>query len=308
VADLDSLPFPDRSLLDYEGYGSQWYGFKLPRMTTAFSSRGCPHSCLFCSDVTLRAPYRARSPENILEELVLVKEQGYEIVVFFDDNLTNDVPRLNRLCGLIIENNLNLILASTGMPHLLPDQTLRLMNRAGFLMMFVGVESGSDAVLRRYRKPGRRDQVAKGIDRAQQAKMFVIGSFITGLREERPADHQATKGFLREVRPVFSDINPLMVHPGSGLWHEIRGQAPPRTLAETASRLVSNYPGQQDKRVIKFRERDFRRAYAKLWWKPGMVLKALRILYANRLAIRLGRSVLGKPSSLFQFWQGGQPR
>ena len=49
---LDSLPFPDRSLLDYRGYGKQWYGFELPllpRLTTAFSSRGCLFNCTFCA-------------------------------------------------------------------------------------------------------------------------------------------------------------------------------------------------------------------------------------------------------------------
>ncbi len=156
VPDLDALPFPDRSLLDFKGYGSQWYGFqlpRLPRMTTAFSSRGCPHSCLFCSDVTLNAPYRVRSAENIVEELLEIKRQGYEMVIFFDGNLTGDKARLTRLCRLIIARRLNLIPASTGMPQQLSDENLALMNRAGFALMFIGAESGSDDMLRRFASP-----------------------------------------------------------------------------------------------------------------------------------------------------------
>jgi radical SAM superfamily enzyme YgiQ (UPF0313 family) len=314
IRDLDCLVPPDRTLIDGLEYGTQWYGFDIPqfaRMTTTLSSRGCPHSCFFCSDVTFGARFRTRSPENILRELIEVKRLGYEIVIFFDDNFTGDVERVNQLCRLIIDQRLGLSYACTAMPYLLPQETLDLMQKAGFFVMFVGVESGSDEMLKLYRKPARRELLMEGIRRAKQANFLVIASFITGHREETPADFSASKDYMRLTRPFFCEINPLMVHPGSALWQDIHGNHPPETLLETRSRLISRFPGQMEKADIKAREKDFRKSYQGLWRHWPMWFDFLKIMHQGGYISKLFRALLKKPLSILpiaQLVMGGRPR
>jgi anaerobic magnesium-protoporphyrin IX monomethyl ester cyclase len=121
IQDLDALPFPDRSLLDYKGYGAQWYGFKLPKtlpLTTASSSRGCPWHCTFCSCTRMFGNrLRTRSAENVFQELLQLAHKGFKAVIFFDDNFTGNVERVNRLCRLILEHGLEMNFACAGMLH-----------------------------------------------------------------------------------------------------------------------------------------------------------------------------------------------
>ncbi|MCP4624326.1 MAG: B12-binding domain-containing radical SAM protein [bacterium] len=311
VEDLDALAFPDRKLAETDGYGTQFYGFDLPQLpktATFYSSRGCPYHCLFCSDTALNAHYRARSPENVLAELKEANAAGYEVVVFWDDNFTGDVERINRLCNLIIESDLKQYYAVTGMPSQLPDETLRLMNRAGFIVMFVGVESGSDVMLRKYRKPADSEKTRDGIIRTQKANIIVIASFITGHRDETEADHQASKEFISRAKPFFAEINPLMAHPGSRLWNEVHANQGTLRLDQTRSKLISNFPEQMDKKTIKYREKDFRRHYQQLWRNGRMWLGFLRAISKNRLLRRLIIELVKHPAFFLQLARGGRTR
>ena len=63
---LDAYPWPDRRRLPrYDEYYLP--GTKAPMVTTAITSRGCPHSCPFC--LTYKKQYRIRDIDNILDNL-----------------------------------------------------------------------------------------------------------------------------------------------------------------------------------------------------------------------------------------------
>ena len=201
IDDLDVIPIPDRSLLERSLYGNQWYGVKLPgvgnRVTTAFSSRGCPFHCTFCAMTNFcKGRFRARSALNVFEELQRIVEEGFEFVVFWDDNFTANSARVHELCEMLIQSNLGLHFGFAGSLHLLPKSTLSLMQRAGFDLVFVGVESGSDAVLAAYDKPVRRGNLAEAVSRAKQSHMFIIASFIAGASEETEQDFEGTLDFV----------------------------------------------------------------------------------------------------------------
>jgi radical SAM superfamily enzyme YgiQ (UPF0313 family) len=62
---LDGQVWPDRSRTRYRDY---WVpGAKQPLVTTAITSKGCPHSCPFC--FTYKKQYRVRDIDNILDEM-----------------------------------------------------------------------------------------------------------------------------------------------------------------------------------------------------------------------------------------------
>lgn len=309
IQNLDALPFPDRTLLDYGDYGTQWYGFSLPAfhpMTTAFSSRGCPFKCTFCAGAALYGGrLRTRSAENVFQELQEIYDQGYTTVIYFDDNFVADIPRLRKICELIIASGMKLHLSCAGTLHLLPQDTVELMHRAGFDVIYLGVESGSDAILKEYRKPARVATMKESVRKAKKAHIVNIASFITGQAKETEEDFQASLDFLKQAKPFIADVNPLMVHPGSPLFNDLNAAAPPQNLGQTHSKLVSRYPEQHTSETIKERENRFRKAFQETWkdWRTR-VPEMVTLFFTNRTVRRFIMSFLASPKLLRQLIRG----
>jgi len=251
---------------------------------------------------------RTRSAENVFRELQQLADEGFRVAIFWDDNFTANVKRVDRLCHLILEHNLKMNFACAGTLHHLPDDTLKLMHQAGFDLFFLGAESGSAAQLRRYKKPTTSQKLAHDIRRAKKAHFFVIASFITGHPEETPSDHEATKEFVLKVRPHVAEVNPLMVHPGSLLWETINGPEIPVTLEKSRSRLISRFPQQLKKETIKGRERDFRQTFQKTWRDWQRLLDVLDLALYNKSIRFLLKTALKDPKVLLQMIFGGTPR
>lgn len=311
VADLDSLPFPDRSLAAPGLYGARWYGYELPsmagRITAASSSRGCPFGCTFCSMVGVSdRSFRARSAANVYQELQQVREQGFELVIFWDDNFCADLARVRALCKLLIEKPLGLRFGFAATLHLLPADTLRLMQRAGFDLAFLGVESGSDRVLAAYRKPARRAALAAGIQAAKKAHMFTIASFIAGAPAETEEDFQDTLRFVREVRPHFCEVSPLMMHPGSPLWNEWHDPEPVTTLERTRSRPIWRFTDRVKKEVVEAWMKQFKQTFARtyvgmLGAVVGRACEFIGLMAHNKTIRRSVRMFLGDMRLVSQF-------
>jgi anaerobic magnesium-protoporphyrin IX monomethyl ester cyclase len=280
VEDLDGIPTPDRTLVSPKLYGGQWYGYKLPdlagKVTTASSSRGCPFSCTFCSMVKMcGGRFRARTTANVFDELRRISEEGFKLVIFWDDNFTADRGRVKSLCEMIIQSRLDLRFGFAGTLHQLPQSLLDLMHRAGFDLVFVGVESGSDNILEAYKKPARRKAIASGIQRAKNAHMLTVASFIAGSPKESRDDFEQTLDFVREVRPHFCDVNPLMVHPGSALWDELKGDSP-ATLEASHNRTIWRLTDQVEKELVEGRMIEFKKAFLRTYWySVGAVIKRI---------------------------------
>ena len=115
-----------------------------------------------------------------------------------DENFTWDLDRLNDLCRMMLDHKLQrrIRLGFQGSLHHVPQKTLNLMQKAGFDLAFIGVESASNAQLRRFRKPANRDQMAESIRRAKKAGMACVALW----RKKAPAQE------LSEADEVLEDL------------------------------------------------------------------------------------------------------
>jgi len=305
IEDLDALPFPDRTIPDYQGYYAQWgywqTGLGVP-VTSILSSRGCPGHCTFCTRIpTELSRWRPRSPENVLQELRHLSRVGYQAAVFTDENLTVSTSRMDHLCRLIIQDNLPMRFAFEGFAEHLPDSTLELMRQAGFDLFFMGVETGSDPQRRRYRKPGSAHAVIQGIRRAKKHHFLVYAWLMIGGPGETRADLENTKDFLRVATPHLINIGNLRVHPGSQLWNELVGVGEPATLKEADSREISDFPGQTDQITLAKQAQEIYSYYLKkyLLRRHGL-LDFLRLIKHNPLVRAFVKHSLKKISLIFQ--------
>ena len=77
---MDDIPFPAYDLIEVEKYfqsrkrTSQSPVYISKKLLPILTSRGCPFKCVFCHD-TLGKDFRHRSPDNIVNEIVWLKEK-----------------------------------------------------------------------------------------------------------------------------------------------------------------------------------------------------------------------------------------
>lgn len=133
IDDPDRLPYPARELFHPDGYRIKG----LPS-TMIITSRGCPHTCAYCSaHLLMGTVFRSRSPEKVVEEMVeCQKKYGTRVFDIEDDNFTFDRERAKRLMSLIIETfgqrNLELTAMNGVSFASLDAELLNLMRKAGF--------------------------------------------------------------------------------------------------------------------------------------------------------------------------------
>jgi len=176
--DLDTLPFPARDLLpnrEYIAFGRRHYGFAI---TTVMSTRGCPFSCEFCSNVLFGGSYRARSPANVIDEVEEALALGYDRISFADDVFTLDRDRVLGICHEIGRRGLRFPWECLGRVDSFDEERAREMKRAGCFRVFFGIESGNDRVLRLMNKRTTTEQARRAVATARAAGLQVGAFFI----------------------------------------------------------------------------------------------------------------------------------
>ncbi len=224
IDDLDSLRFPDRSLLGAVSYGYKFQGIPLTfgKFTTLSTSRGCPFSCSYCSCAAFSLQkWRYRSAENVVEEMEQLYREGYEECVLVDDNFTHRTKRVEEICRLILEKGIKMQLYCEGRADHADLSHYKQMKKAGFDVIYFGTESASPQVLDYYNKKITPEKNRQAILNAKKANMLVICSFIIGAPIETKEEIEKTIQFVKETRPHGVQFNVLDVLLGTPIWNDM---------------------------------------------------------------------------------------
>ena len=213
IADLDTIPFPARHLLDmnrylrnhFESFGFRIKGFgKKIKSTNLISSRGCPYNCTFCFKGMWGYKWRGRSPENITDEMeLLYKRYGVNGFFFNDDTFVLDRKRIFKLCKLLKERGLDVAWYCNGRVNLMTKELLETMYNAGCRGIAYGIESGNQQILASMKKNRTLDQVRKVVKWTKEAGINTCGYFMIGMLGETRATIKETMAFARELKLDF---------------------------------------------------------------------------------------------------------
>ncbi len=215
LLELDALPFPERSLLPLQRYRSILG--RSSAMATIISSRGCPFRCSFCS--TPRGAFRARSPENIVDEIGECLSRGIDEIHFVDDTFNADPKRVEHICAELERRRMRVRWSFRGRVDVITRPMLQKARAAGCYRIHLGVETASDAGLALLKKDITVKQVQTVFQWARAAGISTVAYFLIGCpHEQSSADVKETIAFACRLDPDFALFNILTPYPGTELF------------------------------------------------------------------------------------------
>ena len=174
---------PGWEILDWSLY--QMFGFK--RAAGLQFSRGCTLTCSYCGQWMFWKKWRHRSPENILEQLKILKnDYSVDYVWFADENFSADRETLIHLLNLIIEAKLDLSLNinMTAADVVRDADIIPLYKAAGIDYIVMGVESLKDEVVTRIRKNNPFEISKEAVRLLRENHILSLTNIIYGLEDE----------------------------------------------------------------------------------------------------------------------------
>jgi radical SAM superfamily enzyme YgiQ (UPF0313 family) len=218
VEDLNSLPFPDFTLMDGLDRALSY----VPIST----SRGCPYDCTFCSVTKMFGrKYRFRDPDNILEEIRMRSRAGFDRFFFYDDNFAAHLGRTKRLLkGIAEENLIRKWTAQTRADIARNDELLDLMSRANCHAVLIGLESINPKTLEAYCKRQTVDDIKECISAVHHHGVNVHGMFVLGSDDDDMETIRQTVRFCRDAQVDTAQFSTLFPIPGTPLYDRLEGE------------------------------------------------------------------------------------
>lgn len=219
-ADLDQTPVPAWELVDLRKYATLNIQY----------SRGCPFNCDFCNVTTLfgHVP-RTKSAQQILKELDIIYEMGWRGGVFFvDDNFIGNRKKLKEdilpeLIQWMAKWNYPFSFLTEVSINLSDDEELmKLMVKAGFNSVFVGVETVSEESLTECNKIQNKNRnLVECVKKMQHFGLQVQGGFIVGFDSDNPTIFKRMIEFIQDSGIVTAMVGLLNAPKGTLLYQRL---------------------------------------------------------------------------------------
>jgi anaerobic magnesium-protoporphyrin IX monomethyl ester cyclase len=187
------------------------------------STRGCAWSCTFCGSPQFWGhKTRFRSPENFVEELELLYQNGIRFFYISDDTFTTNKKRVIEICKMIIEKNLKINWFAISRVDHVDEEILYWMRKAGCIQISYGVESGSEKIRNLLNKKIKRDQIKKAFSLTVQYGILSRAYFIYGSPGETWDTIQETLDLIHEIEPLSMIVYILDIFPGTQLYADLQ--------------------------------------------------------------------------------------
>lgn len=220
-ADIRTTPAPLWDLIHLKHYATMSLQY----------SRGCPYDCEFC-DITVlygRTP-RTKEKEQVIAELENLYIRGWRGNLFLvDDNFIGNKNKVKReILPAIIEwmeaREYPFTFSTEASINLADDEELaRLMVRAGFNSVFVGIETIHEESLIECGKVKNQNRDLIGsVRKIQQLGMEVQGGFIVGFDSDPVSIFDRLSGFIQESGIATAMVGLLNAPRGTRLYERLQ--------------------------------------------------------------------------------------
>jgi anaerobic magnesium-protoporphyrin IX monomethyl ester cyclase len=283
VEEPDSLAFPSYTTDELTAYQSI-FPVQVPRRVVwgyLIATRGCPHNCMFCSEVmrvSTGKRLRSRSAENVADEMEHLTRQGVNICSFQDDSFSANRKFMRSLCEELIARKSKMPWMARVRVDELNYDLLVLMQKAGCVMLGIGVESGSERIIKAMRKQGSGrpwlDLCRQVLGWTRELGIGTNAYYVIGNPTETREEIEQTIRLALEINSDSIQVHFYTPYPGSAAWDQCKDQ-----LADSVSKQLYHYArpllslaAVSPDELVKLRSSFYKRYL----FRPGFALRHLR--------------------------------
>jgi radical SAM PhpK family P-methyltransferase len=187
----------DENYIDWQALASGDLGPTLQTRT----ARSCAFKCAFCNYPTRAGALTLASLDAMEREFDSMARRGnVQNVVFIDDTFNVPLPRFKEICRLLIRKQYGFKWFSYFRCSNSDEEAVELMAQSGCAGVFLGIESGSPAILKNMAKAAKIEQYARGIEMLRRHGVLTFGSFIIGFPGETEETVQETLDFINDTK------------------------------------------------------------------------------------------------------------
>lgn len=215
IPDLDVLPFPKHDIFFTEQR----------TIASMITSRGCPFHCSFCVLNAITRSYpRKRSIQNVIHEIecLISHHPQLETIWFHDDQFFLINARVIEFCKEIIKRKIHLNFICSGRFKPVSKEMVTWMEKAGFIQVLLGLESGSPKILNLCHKNITHEDVIRTVKLFKQTRILLTAFLIIGLYGETKDTINETIGFVQKIQRIkyfyFDNIGILIIYPGTEVY------------------------------------------------------------------------------------------
>jgi radical SAM PhpK family P-methyltransferase len=168
------------------------------------TSKSCPFACAFCDFPEIAGKYVFTPVEAVERELNALRDLGFvTTLTFLDDTFNVPKQRFKDLLRMMIRNRYPFRWNCFFRADHADAEMIALMGRAGCEGVFMGVESGSDAVLKVMNKSTRRADYLRVVPLLRDAGIVSYASIIVGFPTETADTVAESMDLLERSNPDF---------------------------------------------------------------------------------------------------------
>ena len=188
-------------------------------------TRGCPFLCTFCPAFSVAGrKIRKRSIENVFEEInFLYKKYHIREFHIVDDNFTLNKDFVKKFCKKLLELNLHISWATPNGVRLdsLDKECIEIMKESGLYLISVGIESGSDRILKMMKKELTLKKTLKGLNLIKASGIDIAGFFILGYPGETIEEMKQTIELSVKLPLIRANYFTFLPLPGTEIYREM---------------------------------------------------------------------------------------
>jgi amino acid adenylation domain-containing protein len=221
ITDLDSLPIPDRSLVDHEKYNRYIGLAPVKNSITMQGSRGCPFKCAYCHRIWPKT-HIVRSAEHIFEEIRMLHDIGIRRFSLIDDIFNLNEKNSRKFFESIIKNNLDIqLFFPNGLRgELLTKDYIDLMVEAGIVNISLSLETASPRLQKLIGKNLKIEKLRHNMEYICEKYPQVILDVQTmhGFPTETEEEAMMTLNFIKSMKWLhFPYLHILKIYPNTDM-------------------------------------------------------------------------------------------
>lgn len=204
---------------------------RLKEFVNVRTSISCPFKCAFCGFPEHAGKYQAVEVERIEAELnLLFKANSVKCVNFIDDTFNFPTNRFKAILKMFKKNKYHFNWYSYFRCQFADKEVVQMMKESGCQGVFLGLESGSNQILKNMNKAGKVDEYLKGIALLKDYGLITHGNFIIGFPGETDETVWETTRFINRSGLDFYRCQLWYCEPITPIWknrekYKIKGES-----------------------------------------------------------------------------------